>query len=167
MTWKKWHFQSGERYALSEVIDACDVRIREGDVVRRDSKNQMVRQMEKHAPATIVWCPKADRGWVPRHLTKTVGAQSRATLSFLRRSGSRSARHGSSIFRDRLNQIDHSRIVASCLKCECHLESRNSLIEGLRGVLCAGAVTEIPVRITVSRFVQRAADAPMSLRRLS
>jgi hypothetical protein len=63
MKWKKWYFQSGEQYPLSEVIDACDVRIREGSVVRRDSKNQMVRQMEKLAPATIVWCPKTDRGW--------------------------------------------------------------------------------------------------------
>ena len=44
------------------MVDACDDRIREGEIIRRDSKNQMVRQMEKYAPATVVWRPKMDRG---------------------------------------------------------------------------------------------------------
>lgn len=63
MRWQKWDFKRGEQYLLSEVIGACDARIREGDVIRSESKNDMVRLMEAHAPATIVWCPKADRGW--------------------------------------------------------------------------------------------------------
>jgi len=29
MTWNKWHFQRSELYPLSEVVDACDDRIRE------------------------------------------------------------------------------------------------------------------------------------------
>jgi hypothetical protein len=48
---------------LSEVIGACDARIREGGVIRNESKNDMVRLMEAHAPATIVWTPSTERGW--------------------------------------------------------------------------------------------------------
>jgi hypothetical protein len=47
---------------LSEVIGACDARIREGGVIRNESKNDMVRLMEAHAPATIVWTPSTERG---------------------------------------------------------------------------------------------------------
>ena len=63
MRWQKWDFKKGEKCLLSEVIGACDARIREGGVIRSESKNDMVRLMEAHAPATIVWCPKTDRGW--------------------------------------------------------------------------------------------------------
>jgi len=33
----------------------------------------MVREMEKYAPPTIVWCPKEDRGWgaSPLHLEQS------------------------------------------------------------------------------------------------
>jgi len=30
MKWKKWDFEVGKEYALSDVIGACDARIREG-----------------------------------------------------------------------------------------------------------------------------------------
>jgi hypothetical protein len=40
VTWNKWHFQRSELYPLSEVVDACDDRIREGEIIRRDSKFQ-------------------------------------------------------------------------------------------------------------------------------
>jgi len=40
ITWNKWHFQRSELYPLSEVVDACDDRIREGEIIRRDSKNK-------------------------------------------------------------------------------------------------------------------------------
>ncbi len=63
MRWQKWYFKKGEQYLLSEVIGACDARIREGGVVRSESKNAKVRLMEAQAPATIVWCPKTERGW--------------------------------------------------------------------------------------------------------
>jgi hypothetical protein len=63
MKWEKWPFQRGEQYPISEVINECDARLREGGVVRRESKNEMVRLMEKYAPATVRWCPKTDRGW--------------------------------------------------------------------------------------------------------
>jgi hypothetical protein len=63
MKWEKWHFQRGGHYPLSEVINECDRRIREKLVIRLESKNEMVRLMEKHAPQEVVWCPKTDRGW--------------------------------------------------------------------------------------------------------
>jgi hypothetical protein len=63
MTWKKWKFEVGEKYLLEEVIGACDARIREGGVIRSDSKDAKVRWMEKSAPATIVWTPLTERGW--------------------------------------------------------------------------------------------------------
>ena len=62
MKWEKWYFQKGEQYPLSEVINECDRRLREGKVARRESKNDMVRLIEKHAPATIVWSPKTRSG---------------------------------------------------------------------------------------------------------
>jgi hypothetical protein len=63
MKWEKWYFQKGEQYPLSEIINECDRRLRDGGVIRRESKNRMVRRMEKYAPPTIVWSPKTDRGW--------------------------------------------------------------------------------------------------------
>jgi hypothetical protein len=53
----------GQGHLLDEVIIACDIRLREGGVERVESKNKMVRRMEKYAPATIVWCPKTYWGW--------------------------------------------------------------------------------------------------------
>jgi hypothetical protein len=53
MKWEKWYFQKGEQYPLSEVINECDRRIRDGLVIRRESKNNMVRRMEKCAPPII------------------------------------------------------------------------------------------------------------------
>ena len=32
MKWEKWYFQKGEQYPLSEVINECDRRLREGSV---------------------------------------------------------------------------------------------------------------------------------------
>jgi len=43
---QKWYFKKGEKYLLSEVIGACDARIREGSVIRRESKDAKVRRME-------------------------------------------------------------------------------------------------------------------------
>ena|ERR1035438_9927506 len=63
MKWEKWYFQKGEQYPLSEVINECDRRIREGLVIRRESKNKMVRLMEKSPSATIVWSPSTEQGW--------------------------------------------------------------------------------------------------------
>jgi hypothetical protein len=63
MKWKKWDFEVGKKYDLSEVIGACDARIREGGVIRSESKNNMVRRMEKYSPAKIVWSPSNERGW--------------------------------------------------------------------------------------------------------
>lgn len=63
MKWQKWDFKKGEKYLLSEVIGACDARIREGGVIRGESKDAKVRRMEKYAPATIVWSPLTERGW--------------------------------------------------------------------------------------------------------
>jgi hypothetical protein len=60
---KKWYFQRGEKYLLEEVIIACDIRMRWGGVKRVESKNEIVRRMEKYAPPTIVWCPKTFNGW--------------------------------------------------------------------------------------------------------
>ena len=60
---KKWYFQSGEKYLLDEVIIACDIRLSQGSVKKVKSKNEIVRRMEKHAPPTIVGCPKTARGW--------------------------------------------------------------------------------------------------------
>jgi hypothetical protein len=92
MTREKYYFQEGEQYPLSEVINECDRRIREGGVIRDESKNNMVRRMEKYAPATIVWSPLTERGWghsgfnkncwrtveggpiIPRTLKKKIGA---------------------------------------------------------------------------------------------
>lgn len=81
MKWEKYYFQKGEQYLLSEVINECDRRIREGGVIRRESKNEMVRKMEKSPSATIVWCPKTDRGWGPLHSMRTAGARSREAPS--------------------------------------------------------------------------------------
>jgi len=63
MRWPKWYFTRDEKYLLSEVIGACDARIREGGVIRKERKDEMVREMEKLSLASIVWCPKADQGW--------------------------------------------------------------------------------------------------------
>jgi hypothetical protein len=63
MKWKKWDFEVGKKYDLSDVIGACDARIREGGIVQRESKVTKVRRMEKNAPPTLVWSPLAERGW--------------------------------------------------------------------------------------------------------
>ena len=82
MRWNKWHFQRSELYPLSEVVDACDDRIREGEIIRRDSKKQMVRQWRSthQRPAFGV------RRWIgfgePRHSIRMVGARSREAPLF-------------------------------------------------------------------------------------
>jgi hypothetical protein len=63
MKWKKWEFEVGRKYDLSYVIDACERRLSEGNVIQDASKKEMVRRMKQHAPATIRWCPKTLRGW--------------------------------------------------------------------------------------------------------
>jgi hypothetical protein len=62
MTWRKWDFEVGQDYALSDVIGTCDARIREGSVIRDKSKNEMVRRIEKYSPAKIVWSPSKGAG---------------------------------------------------------------------------------------------------------
>jgi hypothetical protein len=63
MKWKKWDFEVGKEYDLSDVIGARDARIREGRIVRSKSKDAKVRRMEKDAPTTIIWSPLTERGW--------------------------------------------------------------------------------------------------------
>ena len=63
MKFKKWDFEVGKKYDLSDVIGACNARIREGGVIRSESKFEMVREMEKLTLATVVWCPKGNGGW--------------------------------------------------------------------------------------------------------
>ena len=58
MSWQEYDFQPGERYLLSEIVGTCDERIRQGRIIWRESKAELVRVMEKHAPATIIWSPK-------------------------------------------------------------------------------------------------------------
>ena len=60
---EKWYFRPGEQYQLSEVVGACDERIRKGGVRSRDSKNESVRRMERCGYAVIVWTPKSYKGW--------------------------------------------------------------------------------------------------------
>ena len=75
-------FHRGEKYFLDEVITACDVRIREGAVVRPESKNRMVREMEKYAPPPSFGAQRQIGAGVLRHSTKTAGARARAAPSF-------------------------------------------------------------------------------------
>jgi hypothetical protein len=72
MKWQKWGFEPGERYLLSEVIGACNDRLRDGYVIRRDNKASFVQEMEKCGHTTVVWSPKADRGWGASAFNKEV-----------------------------------------------------------------------------------------------
>ena len=58
---KKWIFQKGEQCPLSEVIKECNDHL--PLVILKESKEEMVRRMEKYAPRTIVWSPLTERGW--------------------------------------------------------------------------------------------------------
>jgi hypothetical protein len=97
MTWKKWGFKSGEACDLSEVIGACDARIREGGVICSESKNETVRRMEQYAPATIVWSPLTERGWgASVRSTRIAGARSRENPSSPLTQAKRERRSGTS-----------------------------------------------------------------------
>ena len=63
MKWEKWYFQKGESTPSRKSSTNVIVAFQEGLVIRRESKNKMVRLMEKSPSATIVWSPSTERGW--------------------------------------------------------------------------------------------------------
>ncbi len=62
MTWKKWGFNPGESYPLSDVVAALYARLKNGDVIDRKAKEDMVQWMEQISEPKLVWSPKS-RGW--------------------------------------------------------------------------------------------------------
>ena len=63
MTWRKWDFETGQSYLLSEVLGACETRLREGGVLRPESKSRMVKRIEHCGHSRIVWRPETEKGW--------------------------------------------------------------------------------------------------------
>ena len=56
---KPWHpFQSGQAYLLAYVVSLCDRRIDEGGVIQKETKKELVRQIEMAGHASLVWTPK-------------------------------------------------------------------------------------------------------------
>lgn len=62
---EKYEFVKGNEYFRSEVVGVCHERIREGCIKREETKTALVRAMEKHAPAKMVWQPAERSGLRP------------------------------------------------------------------------------------------------------
>lgn len=62
MTWKKWDFNPGESYPLSDIVAALYARLKHGDVIDRKAKEDMVQWMEQISEPKLVWSPRS-RGW--------------------------------------------------------------------------------------------------------